>query len=114
MDIVFIKELQLECVIGCLDWEREITQKLLLDVELGTDCKKISASDDIEQAINYAALSERVQAYVAGTSFKLIETLAQHIADLICDEFGASKLKLTLYKPGALPTANTVGVMLEI
>jgi dihydroneopterin aldolase len=114
MDIVFIKELQLEAVIGCLDWEREVTQQLLLDLELETDCKKISATDDINMAINYAELSERVQAYVAGTSFQLIETLAQNIAELIQNEFGVQKLTLTLYKPGAVPTAKTVGVRLKL
>ncbi len=113
MDNVFIKELQLSAIIGCLNWERKIKQTLLLDLELAVDCKAISLTDDLKDAIDYAALSHRVQDYVSSTSFKLIETLAQHIADLIQKEFSVTQLKLTLYKPGALPSAHRVGITIE-
>lgn len=113
MDTVFVKNLKLNAVIGCLDWERQIKQALLLSFELKTCHQKISQRDDIVDAYDYAHICERITAFVSDSQCKLIETLAEQIAQLLMQEFSVQALRLTLEKPGALPNASTVGVTLE-
>jgi dihydroneopterin aldolase len=113
MDIIFVKNLQLQAVIGCLPWERAIKQALLLSIELKVNTQTISQTDDIEQALDYAKICQRITAFVERSEYKLIETLAENIAQLLQTEFSVTALCLTLEKPGALPNAQTVGVKLE-
>ncbi|PKM03319.1 MAG: dihydroneopterin aldolase, partial [Gammaproteobacteria bacterium HGW-Gammaproteobacteria-4] len=47
MDKVFIEALEIDCVIGIYDWERKITQKVVLDIEMAFDNRKPAASDNI-------------------------------------------------------------------
>jgi dihydroneopterin aldolase len=113
MDIVTIKKLRAETVIGVYDWEREIRQTVVLDIELAVDNRRAAANDRIEDALDYAAISARILAYVEGSEFQLIETLAERVAALIMDEFDVPWLRLRLAKPGAVAQAENVGVVIE-
>ena len=53
MDIVFIKELCVETIIGIYDWERKIKQVVCIDLELETEIKSASSSDDIQDTVDY-------------------------------------------------------------
>ena len=53
MDIVFLKELRIETVIGVYDWEREIKQTVVLDLEMSADVAKAAASDHIDDTLDY-------------------------------------------------------------
>ena len=112
-DIVYIKGLQTETVIGVYDWERNIRQTVVLDLEMAADVARGGASDDVADALDYAAVSERVLEYVHASHYKLIETLAERVASLVMQEFDVSWLRLRLEKPGAVKQAETVGVMIE-
>ncbi|WP_456372106.1 dihydroneopterin aldolase [Thiolapillus sp.] len=113
MDIVFIRQLQLEAVIGIHDWEREKPQLLLLDLDLATDAGRAAASERIQDALDYHAVSRRLTEYVAESEFQLLETLAEHCAGLLMREFRVSWLRLTLHKPQAVDNASSVGVIIE-
>jgi len=113
MDIVFIKALEIETVIGIYDWEREIRQTVRLDIEMASNNRKAAASDEIEDALNYKAVAKRLITFVGDSNFQLVETLAERICDIILDEFGVSRVKLTLHKPGAVSGAESVGVIIE-
>ena len=110
MDKIIIKGLEAEAVIGVYDWERDITQKLLLDLELDWDNRPAAAGDDLSLALDYDRLSQRLLAFISASQYGLIETLAEAIARLIHDEFSVNRIWLTLYKPGAVKAARTVGV----
>jgi len=113
MDLVLIEALEVNTVIGVYDWERTITQTLKLDLTLGTDIRSAAAGDDIEQALNYAAVSERVMAFAAEHDFALVETFAERLAATLRSEFAIAWLRLTVRKPGAVPEAAAVGVCIE-
>jgi dihydroneopterin aldolase len=113
MDIVYIRELRAATVIGVYDWERSVRQILVLDLELAADNRRAAASDEIGDALDYAALSARVLAYIEASEFQLIETLAEQVASLIMAEFGVPWLRLRLAKPGAVAQARDVGVIIE-
>jgi len=113
MDTVFIEALEVETVIGIYDWERNIRQKVVLDVEMAFDNRKPAASDKIEDTINYKAVSKRLIAYIEASNFELVETLAERCAAIIRDEFDVPWVRLRLAKPGAVTGAKSVGVTIE-
>ena len=113
MDIVFIRQLRLEAVIGIHDWERERPQPLVMDLELAADVRRAAASDRIQDALDYHAVSRRITEYVAGSDFQLVETLAERCAELLQREFHVRWLRLVLHKPGAVDNAASVGVIIE-
>ncbi|MDX1654630.1 MAG: dihydroneopterin aldolase [Candidatus Competibacteraceae bacterium] len=111
MDIVFIRQLKVETVIGVHDWERRIRQTVVLDLELGWDTT--AGEDDLERALDYSKVAERVRTFVEDSRFQLVETLAERLAALLLGEFQLPWLKLTLAKPGAVRGAREVGVIIE-
>jgi dihydroneopterin aldolase len=113
MDIIFIRDLRIDTVIGIYDWERSIRQTLHFDLEMATDISKSAATDRIEDTLNYKAVAKRVIAFVEESSFQLVETLAERVAELIIDEFAVPWLRLTLNKGGAVRGAQGVGVIIE-
>jgi len=113
MDIVYIRELRTDTVIGVYDWEREIRQTVVLDLELASDNRRAAGSDQIEDAVDYAAISTRVLAFIEASEYQLIETLAEQIAALILRDFRVPWLRLQLSKPGAVSQARDVGVQIE-
>lgn len=112
-DSVFIEGLAVETVIGVYDWEREIAQSLLVDLEMAWDNRVPGASDNVADALDYAAVSERVTGCLQALRPALIETAAEAIADVLQKEFGVCWLRVTLNKPGAVPKARNVGVRIE-
>ncbi|MFT5720640.1 MAG: dihydroneopterin aldolase [Motiliproteus sp.] len=113
MDIVYIKELEVETVIGIYDWERKIRQRVNLDLEMGTDIRKAAASEDIDSTLNYKSVSKRLIDFIGQSEFLLVETMAEEIATLILNEFPVPWLRLRLGKPGAVTGAKDVGVIIE-
>ena len=113
MDHVFIEGLEIEALIGIYDWERRIRQPLVFDIEMAFDNRIPAATDAIADTLNYKAVSNRIVEYVSQSSFELVETLAERVAQIILTEFGVQRVRLKLSKPGAVRGARAVGVMIE-
>jgi len=113
MDIVYIRDLEIDTVIGIYDWERQIQQTIRIDLEMGTDIRRAASTDAIEDTLNYKAVAKRIIQFVADSEFELVETLAERIAELVRDEFHVPWLLLTLGKPGAVRRSREVGIIIE-
>jgi len=113
MDKVFIEGLEIDALIGIYDWERRIRQTLRFDLEMAFDNRKPARTDAIADTLDYKAVSKRLSAYVEGSAFGLVETLAERCAQLLLDEFHVTWLRLKLSKPGAVRGARAVGVIIE-
>ncbi|MBI1731357.1 MAG: dihydroneopterin aldolase [Gammaproteobacteria bacterium] len=113
MDIIYLNDLRVETVIGVNDWERRIKQTVVLDVELGTDIRRAAAGDDIAQTVDYKAVAKRIIEFAGGSSFQLVETLAERLADILVSEFNAPWCRLRLNKQGAVRYVRDVGVVIE-
>jgi len=113
MDTVFIDGLEIETIIGIYDWEREVKQVVRLDLQMAWDNKPAAQSEDINKALNYKAVCDRLIEFIAGSEFLLVETMAENVADILMNEFSVPWLQLKLTKPTAIPQACGVGVMIE-
>ncbi len=113
MDTVFIEGLEVDTVIGAYDWERDIRQCLRLDLQMGWDVSVPALDDQLSLALDYATVCERIQSFATQSSFVLVETFAERLAQLLLQEFGMPWLRLKVSKPGAVSAAGAVGVEIE-
>ncbi|MGN7913621.1 bifunctional dihydroneopterin aldolase/7,8-dihydroneopterin epimerase [Enterobacter sp. 22466] len=113
MDIVFIEQLSVITTIGVYDWEQTIEQKLVFDIEMGWDNRKSAKSDDVNDCLSYADISETVIAHVEGQRFALVERVAEGVAELLLTKFNSPWVRIKLSKPGAVARAANVGVIIE-
>jgi dihydroneopterin aldolase len=113
MDIIYINDLRIETIIGIYGWERKTRQTVVLDIEMGTDIRKASKTENVEDTVNYKLVAERLFEFVGGSEFELVETLAERISDILLNEFNVPWLRLKLNKQGALKGVRDVGVIIE-
>ena len=113
MDKIFIHALKTEAIVGIFDWERQVKQTVLIDIEFSADIRKAALSDSIDDTLNYKAVAKRVLSFVEASSFHLVEALAEHVAMLILEEYRVPWVRISLSKPGALRNSRDVGVILE-
>jgi dihydroneopterin aldolase len=113
MDKIFIHALKTEAIIGIFDWERQVKQTVIVDIEISADIAKAALSDSIDDTLNYKRVAKHVLAFVEESKFHLVETLAEHIAMLILEDLGSAWVRISLSKPGAIRGSRDVGVMLE-
>lgn len=109
-DTVFIHGLKVDAIIGVFEWEKNISQPLIYDIEM-IGCQRQSAiTDNIEDAINYKTVCERVAQISKSHQVSLLEKMAQLVADMILTEFRPEKVIITIHKPTAITNAQSVGV----
>jgi FolB domain-containing protein len=113
VDKIIITDLQTTAILGVYAHERIRPQPVLINLTLFTDTRTAGRSDDLADAINYAAVCDRVLALVEGTQAFLIERLAADIAALILDEFEVTRVVVRVDKPAALAAAASAGVEID-
>lgn len=113
MDKIFLSEMKVDTIIGIWEWERRIRQTVIIDLEMSADIAKAAATDDVADTLNYKSVAKRIQSFVAESSFKLVETMAERIAAIIRDEFDVEWVKVRVNKPGAIRGSRAVGVEIE-
>ena len=112
-DIIYIKDLRVQTIIGIFGWEREVRQEVSIDLEISFDCKKAAKTDSIADTIDYKKITKNIIKFVEESSFQLQESLAEGIAKLVKDQYKNSSIRLRISKPGALRHAEDVGVIIH-
>lgn len=112
-DKIFLRGLEVECIIGFIDWERRVKQRVQIDLELPVDCTRAAQSDDVVDTLDYKSVAKRVIAFVEASQFMLVETMAHRMAMLILEEFGIEWVRISINKPGAIRGSRDVGVAIE-
>lgn len=116
MDRIHIKNLEIYCHHGVLKEENVLGQKFLVSADLYTDIKKAGSTDDITYSINYAEVSHFIKEYMKDHTYKLIESVAEHLSEQLLLRFPLiRKISLTVKKPWApiLLPIDTVSVEIE-
>lgn len=113
MDIIYLRDLRIDAIIGVYEWERHVRQTLILDLEMGADVRRAATADRLEDTLNYKAVAKRLIQFVGESEFYLVETLAERVAEIVRGEFGVPWLRLQVNKQGAVRGARDVGVIIE-
>ncbi|MGI8965632.1 MAG: dihydroneopterin aldolase, partial [Limisphaerales bacterium] len=98
--------------VGVTEEERVQPQRLLLTIELEHDFQRAVASDDLRETVNYFEVTQKLLCFGEGRSWKLLETLAVEIADLMLEEFKAAGVSVEI-KKFIIPEAQFVGVKIK-
>ncbi len=113
LDVIFLRGLEVECIIGFIEWERRVKQTVVIDLELPVDCARAAVRDEVADTVDYKQISKRVSAFVAASEFKLVETMAERMAQLLLAEFALPWVRISINKPGAIRGSRDVGVRVE-
>jgi len=113
MDAIILRDLRVEALIGIHKRERHVTQTVSIDLDIGLPGTVVFKSDKVADTIDYEQVALKIKALVAGGHFRLVETLAERIARLLLEDFGAPWAKISVAKIGILANAKFVGVTIE-
>ncbi|MAD58187.1 MAG: dihydroneopterin aldolase [Porticoccus sp.] len=113
LDIIYIKNLKIDTIIGVHDWERNKRQIVNINLEISTNICEAAKSDDIKLAIDYSLVAKRLREFLRNSEFFLLETMAERAAEIVLNEFDIKWLRLRIGKPGALDDADDVSVVIE-
>lgn len=113
MDIIYLHGLKVDCVIGVWEWEKQITQTVTIDLDIGFDISVAAKSDCLQDTLSYKQVARRVQSLVKEARFALVEKLAAEIATMLLTEFSIEWCRVKINKFGAVSAAEDVGVIIE-
>jgi len=98
MDKLVIGDLAFYGHCGITPEEQKTGQRFSLDLEIGCDVGQIARTDQLKEAFDYAAISRRVIEIAQKEEFRLIETMAERLAQVVLREFKVRTLTLRLRK----------------
>jgi len=113
MDAILIRDLRIEALIGIHKRERHAAQTVSIDLDIGLPGSTVFKSDRVADTIDYEQVALKVKALASSGHFRLVETLAERIARLLLEDFGAPWAKISVAKIGILANAKFVGVTIE-
>jgi len=113
MDIIVIRDLRVDVLIGIHKRERYVPQSVSIDLDIGIPGAKVFATDKVADTIDYQQVALGIGKLAASQHFRLVETLADRIAKLLMEDFKAPWVKVTASKIGILPNAKFVGVSIQ-
>ena len=113
MDAILVKDLRVEALIGIHRRERHVLQTLSIDLDIGLPGTTVFKSDKVADTIDYEQVALKISDLAASGHFRLVETFAERIAQLLIRDFGAPWVRVSAAKIGVLPNAKFVGVTIE-
>lgn len=111
-DQIFIRGQVLNCHIGVPDEERSVPQDLIVHTRFSPSELWSTGNDDIDQTVDYHSVYTRINEVAASHPRKLIETLAEDIADMVLSEFAVDEVSIEIEK-SILPNTDCVGVTIN-
>lgn len=113
MDTIFIRELRIETRIGIYAREKQASQTIELELEIGLRGKHAAQSGRIEDTIDYAEVVADIRRLFAEQHFDLLEHAAESIAQRVINDFKAPWLRITIAKLAPLAGVKKLGVTIE-
>jgi len=113
MDIIFLRELKVDTLIGVYEWERLVPQTIQIDLDIALPNSKACQSDNITDALDYADIVKHLKEVLASRHFNLLEALAEHIAQILLKDFNAPWVKVSVAKLQAIRGSRMVGISIE-
>ena len=94
---------------GVTPEEQALGQRIEVDLEVEADLETAALEDDPEQTIDYGELYRITREVVEGDPVRLLETIAQRVADRIQDEYEVGAVWVKVMKPGAPIDGSVLG-----
>lgn len=102
VDCIKIKKLEVFAKHGVMPEENALGQKFVISIELFCDVRKAGQTDDLNYSVNYAEVAEFVTRKTQENTFRLIEKLAEYLAQEILLKYEAvEKVSVEVEKPWA-------------
>ena len=112
MDKIFLYGMKADTLIGVYDWERQQKQTLILDLDVVLP-ENSHQDDNSEHTIHYGEMCQLIRQELADCDFKLLESLAEFVAQLVFEHYPTPQLRLRVSKAGVLPDVREVGIEIE-
>jgi dihydroneopterin aldolase len=101
---ISLKDIQFNCILGTLPFEREQEQPVVLNVSVWLDFSLAARNDDLVHSIDYAQLAENLKGFIRSAKFQLEETLVLETAKYILNNYPkALAAEVSIRKPQAIP-----------
>ncbi|MBX3617190.1 dihydroneopterin aldolase [Nitrosomonas sp.] len=113
MDIIFLHDFKAKTLIGVYPWERIVPQTIRIDLEIALPTSRACQTDNIDDALDYALVVEKINDILTNRHFSLLEALAEHIAQTILSEFQSPWVKVSVAKLGIIRGVKRLGVCIE-
>lgn len=110
LDKIIIQGIKTQTIIGVNPQERVTPQEVIVDVTIWADLSEGMRSDNITKTVDYKAIKKEILSYIQNSSFYLLETLTNKIAKVCLQDNRIKKVKVRVYKPGALSFADNVAI----
>lgn len=113
-DILKLKNMTFHAYHGVWDEEREIGQRFEVDVELKIDARAAAETDKLKDTVDLYRVFETVENVLSNGKFRLVETMAEKIAQTILHTFKVSDVLVRVRKPHAPIRGIQDGIEVEI
>ncbi|MCC8396100.1 dihydroneopterin aldolase [Paraburkholderia sp. MMS20-SJTR3] len=113
LDLVFIENFVGHTVIGIDSSELHVPQPVRVNLTIGVPAIRACTTDRIEDTVNYAAVRDALLALFESHRLRLLEALAETIAQMLIADFGAHWVRVSLAKPAKFDDVAAVGVQIE-
>ena len=100
-------------IIGIYDWEREVEQNILINIQCFTQKTPAAITDDIKDCLDYEKLANKVKSKVKNSSRYTVEALAEDIADLCLTFKEVRRVIVRVEKPGVIEDISSTGIQIE-
>ena len=111
MDIIFLNGMAVETLVGVYEWERQHSQTLYLDLQVGIAANS-QRNDDLNLTLSYADIAHIVRTELAVQTFQLLESVGEHIAQVLLQQAGVLEVTVKVMKPGILAGVREVGIQI--
>lgn len=113
MDMIFIEGFEGETVVGINKDEVNLPQTVRIDVVAGRPSIRACVTDKIADTIDYGAVHAELERLLASHHVRMLEALAEAIATMLIETFGAHWVRVVLAKPRKFENVAAVGVAIE-
>lgn len=110
---VNVKDLRLRTIIGINDWERDQKQDIVISLSFKYDASDAIKNDNIKNAVDYKTITKKVICLVEGSTYNLLETLANKIYEIVAENNKLKDIVVIVEKPGALRFSDNVYIKIS-
>lgn len=108
--ILRIINLRLRTVVGIYEWEKNVKQDIVINVEIEFEGDKAIETDNISDSVDYKKINKEIISTVENSEYNLIEKICGDVSDIVLKNNGVNSVTVRVDKPGALRFTDSVSI----